>query len=512
MNVRLGIAALLALLAPLACSSSATEDYGIILGTVTDTGGSFLGEVTVTAGDQVARSNSQGYFSISNISATDRLVVTFEKKDYVMTAEVVTIRKSQSNFIQAVMAHMAAPQTLDATAGGTLTFAGGATITIPPSSLTTASGSTFTGTANVALTTFDPTTPAGQAAFPGEFAGVDKDGKEIPIVSFGFLDISVTDAAGAALQLASGKTATLAIPYPSSLESVAPTPTIPFWYFNPSDGKWHEESVGTKGTGVYSGTIPHFSIWNNDVGYNRSYVKGRVVDCATREPVECARVAARGISPRNCWTSGETCTPSDGTFTIPVDADSTFDLTISKNGTSTQPQVLHAAASEGTLDVGDICIGTPKITIVTTWGVDPSDLDTHLTFPLLNPPDGRDHIYFGNKQASDGSANLDTDDTSGFGPEITSVYTLHDGVYRFSIHQFSGSGTICTSQVNIDMVIDGKGIYNRTAPSLGCNGQGDAWAVWDLVIADGKVSDIRDLGTIKPSISSGDIDAFSPPK
>ncbi len=482
----------------------ATESYSIVIGTVTDTSGTKLGDVAVTTGTLTANTNSQGYFSINNVPVTDHLVVNFAKDNFVTATQVTTTKKGESMFLNAVMASKATPQTMNATTGGTVSYSG-ASVVIPANGLVTASGSTYTGTANVALTVFDPTTLAGQASFPGEFIGVTKDGQEIPFASYGFIDISAKDSGGNLLKLADGKTATINIPIPASLVSSAPT-TMPLWYFNENDGKWHEETTGTKSGNVYTGTITHFSVWNSDVGYDRGYVKGRVEDCTTHTPIECARVNIRGITPRNCWTSGETCTDSDGGFNIPVDANSTFSLVASKNGTDSDLQTLSAPGTESTKDIGIICLNAPKIKIMTTWGANPADLDAHLTYPAATGTT-REHVYYGG--AGDGSVTLDTDAQNGFGPEIITVFVLHDGVYRFSVHHYNGTGTISTSGANVDMVISGKGIYHKTPPG-GATAVDDAWALWDITVANDEVTSVKDLDTIQHNVSSSDTAAFSP--
>ena len=62
----------------------AVTSYGIIIGTVKDAAGSSLSDVTVTAGGQTASTNSQGWFSIDNISATSRLIVNFTKDEVII--------------------------------------------------------------------------------------------------------------------------------------------------------------------------------------------------------------------------------------------------------------------------------------------------------------------------------------------------------------------------------------------------------------------------------------------
>jgi len=68
--------------------------------------------------------------------------------------------------------------------------------------------------------------------------------------------------------------------------------------------------------------------------------------------------------------------------------------------------------------------------IVLTWGESPRDLDSHLIFYNENQWWTRcPEMYYGLPQASCGgvSASLNVDDTSSFGPEVTTLYIPRDG-------------------------------------------------------------------------------------
>jgi Carboxypeptidase regulatory-like domain len=76
--------------------------------------------------------------------------------------------------------------------------------------------------------------------------------------------------------------------------------------------------------------------------------------------------------------------------------------------------------------------------IVLTWGENPHDLDSHLTGPL---PDGsRFHMYYplaGAASPWPDTVTLDHDVTTSYGPETTTLRQQMDGVYRFSVHDYS---------------------------------------------------------------------------
>jgi hypothetical protein len=465
------------------------QSFGMIMGTVKDMNGQLLADVEIKTQGLTTKTNAQGYFVLSNLPETESLVVVFQKPGYVMTSDIAKIRIGESSFLEPVMKQEEHHQTFAASNGATVQIAqSGAAVKIPVNALVdSATGRTYNGEVSLAITPFDPTTEGGQAAFPGEFKGITLNGEKVPIESYGFMDVTPRTSDGKPLQLAPGQMAEIAIPIAPSLLERAPD-RMPLWYFNPTDGQWHEEGVLVRDGVVYRAKISHFSIWNCDVAYDRSYVIGRVVDCSSGQPVKGARVTIRG---QRGWTSGETSTPDDGRFRIPVDANHNCEIWPAKNGVTGDKKRFTSAATNGVYDVGDICLGTPKIKIALVWDIEPRDLDAHLTYPLGG---SRKHVYFSNKRTDE--AGLDTDDTSGFGPEIISVFKLKNGVYRYSVHHFSGGGTISSSKANVSMMIDGVGIYQMNVPT-GAQGIGDLWVLWDIAVENGKVIKVEPIHSIK---------------
>ncbi|RME21933.1 MAG: hypothetical protein D6806_13800 [Deltaproteobacteria bacterium] len=484
--------------------SEDTASYGLVVGYVNAPDGTPLFGVDVSTDEAATTTNEQGYFSLDGVSPGVGRVVRFRMEGFVPTARIVDAQQGHASFLRVTMHSVGYTSTIDALSGGQVQSPQGGAVDIPAGGLVDGSGNPYQGQASVAVTVFDPTTEEGKGAFPGEYKGITSTGEEVPFASFGFMDVTVTDQDGNPLQLAAGEQATITIPVPQGLRSIAPA-TMPMWYFDPSDGRWYEEAEGTFDGSAYSGKVSHFSIWNNDVGYDRSYLTGRIVDCTTGLPVECARVTARGISPRNCWDSGERCTGPDGVFTIPVDANAVVEVWAERGGAESQHMQINSAPKGETLDLGDICLGVPQLQITLVWSEEPSDLDLHATFPAEG---GREHVYFGNLSSADGSVSQNTDDVDGYGPEIITAYRLRDGIWRFAVHHFGGMGTICTSGARVNLVVENMGIYDLTPPSGGCQGENDVWLLWDVTVSSGAVTSVKRLGNVLNDVV--DESAFNP--
>jgi hypothetical protein len=352
----------------------------------------------------------------------------------------------------------------------------------------------------VSVTGYDASDPLDLSAFPGDFTGVQTGGTEIPIKSYGWIDVQLKDDAGNPLQLAPGSSAQITVPVPSTLLSTAPS-TIPLWYFDYADGKWKEEGSATLNGSVYIGSVSHFTPWNCDASRGCGLVQGRVVDGdGMAVPGADIRITGPGwiqrAYTRSDGTWGPVCVEPGAAFAAQAFKGSARSTIINGNG--------PANGNSSTLP-DMILVGDPKIVIALTWGSDPGDLDAHLTFPGTST--NREHVYFGNTMAT--GAFLDTDDQSSFGPEVITVSRLIDGVYRYSVHHYSGSGTIASSSLQVVMTVQGQGVYS-SGPPAAANGPSDAWAVWDITVSGGVVTGVQFVNTLRPMIGAGDVTGFSP--
>lgn len=125
-----------------------------------------------------------------------------------------------------------------------------------------------------------------------------------------------------------------------------------------------------------------------------------------------------------------------------------------------------------------------EVRIVLSWGETPSDLDAHLTGP--DGSGGRFHVYFGNRGSLETSpfAALDRDDVSSFGPETITITQVRDGVYRYSVHDFTNrnatpdqpSSGLAQSGAVVEVFIGGQ----KEAEFFPPNQDGTLWTVFEL--------------------------------
>jgi hypothetical protein len=144
--------------------------------------------------------------------------------------------------------------------------------------------------------------------------------------------------------------------------------------------------------------------------------------------------------------------------------------------------------------LGPYTLEPMRAQMILTWGATPRDLDSHLTGPEAS---GRFHVYYAARGSVTAApfANLDTDDTSGYGPEVVTVTRVSAGRYRYSIHNFTGQsgGGIEGSGATVVMVVPALGYLQRfTVPTANPAG-GNVWRVADLVSNGTQVTGVEAL-------------------
>jgi len=152
-----------------------------------------------------------------------------------------------------------------------------------------------------------------------------------------------------------------------------------------------------------------------------------------------------------------------------------------------------------------------EIQIWLDWGEEPHDMDAHLTGPdpsarsTYNNADKRFHLYFNNKEND--VSTLDTGEFSDTKPEKISIFpprhknnlekvekkVLREGIYRFTVHHFTGSGRIADSDAEVHLKIGEQPEQLFTPPPAEIETLSDEpmdiWIVFELhVAAEGTVT------------------------
>ena len=284
---------------------------------------------------------------------------------------------------------------------------------------------------------------------------------------------SVVLTAVTAADVAAGETMSLRIPV--STRTGSPPATADLYRFIESSGRWVDAGSATLSGNAYTADVTDFGQWMVGSPIASAVTVTGCVNDDTGAPAANVRIEAEGISYSGI--SYDT-TDIDGQFSLTVRPSSTI-IVSGRRG------ALLTNATSRSIDASPVdittCLTLPSSNAATmrlTWGENPRDIDSH-----LRTPDGA-HVFYAAKGTLDTApfASLDVDDVTGFGPEVTTIRRPKAGIYRFYLHNFSGtfSPGMTGSPTRVELNYLGRTVV-FTPPS----GEGSAryWHLFDLKIA-----------------------------
>ncbi|MDR2149847.1 MAG: hypothetical protein LBO67_03345, partial [Spirochaetaceae bacterium] len=198
----------------------------------------------------------------------------------------------------------------------------------------------------------------------------------------------------------------------------------------------------------------------------------RFANALDGKPIAGARVDIAGI--------GGFVTDSRGIISFPQQKDGGYTLTFAKEGfitTAIPFKIQVSTVINNWYSISPELRGDFRF--VLDWGERPADLDLH-----FEKQGGYLISYRNMRNAADGSAKLDRDDTSGYGPETITVAAADaNGTYRLSVIDYTnqgnrGSSALSRSGATIRVYHNNRLVDTFTAPS---SGNGYRWNVCSVV-------------------------------
>jgi hypothetical protein len=441
--------------------------------------GAMISVSSTESGTEVIRTgttDASGNLSISVADDSTRIVISGDADGFGEHSEIVlTQDQTVSLFLQPVNADVS----FTPTAAADIEVSGINVVSLPANALVDEDGNAPTGDVSAEVTVIDP--GVDPDLMPGNFETLDTaTGEAGQIESFGAINATFEDSDGNSYGMGDGQTATVRIPLASGATS--PPDTIPLYYFDEETGYWVEEGTATLVTdssgSYYEGTVTHFTTWNADYLYDSIMINGCVEDYEGN-PISGAEIETQGVD-----YSGQayTSSSSDGSFSVAAKPSSTVLLSAS----TTSGLSRTSTVSTGTEDMTQsecIVLDNAAATVTLTWGENPRDLDTHFFGPNSETGESAFHVYYINKEETldNSSIWLDVDDTSSYGPEVTTISSFpYAGRYTYAIYLFSGSSDIAASPARVELNYSGN-------TQIFSPPEGDAtvcWSVFDFVVDD----------------------------
>lgn len=221
-------------------------------------------------------------------------------------------------------------------------------------------------------------------------------------------------------------------------------------------------------------------------------LKGVVINAINSQNIEGATVVL--LDGFDNTTNGDqntiagnrhTTTGSDGRFSLDDGVNAGYyTVEVSQDGYSTYShnETIKPGENELAVSMSPEIQTLGEYRIVLTWGETPRDLDSH----LICTGNDNYHVYYGNKNSSDGKASLDVDDVTSYGPETTTVIIGAGNSYIYAVHNFTNSWAspgessawnLANSDARV-VVYSGEGvIFDGNVP---VNEEGTTWEVFRI--------------------------------
>jgi hypothetical protein len=484
-------------------SGQNVSDKGIVMGKITDENGAAVSSVSVTLDSTTIASNEQGFFVIEQVTAGTDKVLRYSKAGYVPGTKTVNVVAGQESFANLSLKAVGISQQLTGSAGGTVTDdrtdGQNGSIIIPANAVVNAAGAPVSSY-TVELTTLLPSDPNYSSLFPGKFLGGSTPGSTAnpqPLISYGVVNVDLKDSQGNKVFLASGAKATINFPIDPAHDPG--TSTVPIWYLDENTGVWIQEGTAAKSGSFYTADVSHLTPWNVDIMMPDRSTKVVEVVGLDGALVQNAFVIVEGTGYRQTGYTG-----SAGTVSLVTRGNDTIRVWAEK-GTLKSAVTTETAASSGNSKTNRIELIEPLVTVTMSWGVNPSDLDSHMTGPLTGT--SRFHVWYSDQGSLSLSpyCSLDTDDTTSYGPEIVTVTKLVAGVYRYSVHNYStqSSFKMESSGCVVNVVIPKSGIIRRYDIPASNPANGNLWVVFELTVdSTGNIA-LADVNQFKETNPSG---------
>jgi hypothetical protein len=243
---------------------------GMLTGRVLDTGGNPVANASVRVPNgPSATTDGTGGFRLTNVRS-GRVRVDFTAGGFAETMKVYPVLAGRETRQDVALARESTVA-FNAGSPGHLALPGGGGVFIPANALVRRDGQPATGTVTARVAFIDPRDPDQIVAAPGDLA-VGTGAQRVPLTSGGMVRVTVTDATGAGLELASGRTAEIRLPAnlvrrtgKDREDRPDSVPVTGVYLFNTTAGQWQwvDTASVASGSNFVSGQTPSLGAWIN---------------------------------------------------------------------------------------------------------------------------------------------------------------------------------------------------------------------------------------------------------
>jgi len=297
------------------------EVSATLYGKVLDESGTPMSGATVKLGNNTQTTDENGRFVFKEKSMNAKgTFITVEMDGFFQGSHRFFPKENAVNYSEVILLSKVKIGSFVSSNGGLVTSVEDIQLDFPANSIIQSNGESYEGEVEVYARFIDPTAQNINEIMPGDLQGVDMEGEEVALGSFGMMAVELESTSGELLNLGNNLNATLTFPVPDELINNAPA-EIPLWYFDDSFGIWVQEGKATLQGDAYVGAVAHFSFWNCDYPYPIVELSGQVLN-EDGTPFAFAQVvltmsngfAGTGYTDGNGFFSGKV--PENESFTL----------------------------------------------------------------------------------------------------------------------------------------------------------------------------------------------------
>lgn len=233
-------------------------------GTIVDQNNLALSNVTVTMNGTTTTTDSNGIFTMSNVSVKERFAYMVATKAGFFDGSRTMMTHDGLNTLKIMMIPAIVTKTIQTGVVSNVTLEN--TSVKFDGSFSTESGAVYNGAVKVYMMDMPANDKNVFSKMPGSLLAVDAAGNYRGLETFGMVNVELKGSNNQKLQLTKGHPATITMNIVNGKLEVAPN-QIPMWFFDEANGLWKEEGFSTKVGNQYVGNVTHFTRWNNDYAF-----------------------------------------------------------------------------------------------------------------------------------------------------------------------------------------------------------------------------------------------------
>jgi hypothetical protein len=229
---------------------------------VEDEDGKPMQGVQIVAGNQTHSSDPNGHCFFNNISINkDFALISAQKNGFFKGFRTFPVTTGAFNTASITLVKKPAPVNFSASQGGELLLENNTIkLSFPPNAIVDRMGKTHADNVQVYAKYIDPRADDFSSIMPGTLVGLTENNTMSGMISYGMLNVELTDMSGNPLQLAEGKSAKITMP------AILDAPDImPYWHFNETYGVWVQAGKTNKKGQSFEFDAYSFSAWNLDI-------------------------------------------------------------------------------------------------------------------------------------------------------------------------------------------------------------------------------------------------------